>query len=228
LVNRGNRYGELGDSKKAIVDYSTVVEMAGASVEQKADAMNLRGVRNRRLRQFEQSVNDFTTVADMPGVSPYIRTYALFCLPEVMIPIRPLDESVASIQNAFEKGYPEANSYGGSPGDIIRMVLLREHHAWPKFIERFIPIYEKFGALNSLGSGLMKSIAFLDVEGHSKQQLDFWISSWKKFGVTHDELSISLSALNAAVQVITTGNDKPLFDLPLEIRRIVRPLLRTS
>ena len=228
LVNRGVTYGQLGESEKAIADYSAVIEMDEAPVDQRAMALVNRGVQYWHSQQFESSLNDFTAVAGMTGVSSSTKTNALFCMPEAMIPIRPPNESVESIQRAFDEGDAETSDYGGTPGDILRRIIGREHHSWPEFVERLIPVYAEYGALSSLGSGLTESIAALDAGGYSESQLDLWNSIWQKFGAKHDELSISLSALDAAVRVIKTGKDRPLFDLPLEIREIVRPLLKNT
>ena len=64
--------------------------------------------------------------------------------------------------------------------------------------------------------------------GFSETQLDLWNSAWQRFSAEYDELSIPLEALAASVQVIKTRNDRSLFGLPLEIRKIVQPLLKNS
>lgn len=57
-------------------------------------------------------------------------------------------------------------------------------------------------------------------EPKSVDQNESSINQWRsKTG--HD-------ALEAAVQVIKTRDDRPLFKLPLEIRKIVRPLLKNA
>jgi len=228
LVNRGYTYGQLGESEKAIADYSAVIEMEEAPADQKARALVNRGVRYWHSRQFGASLDDYTAVAEMSGVSPAVKTDALFCIPEAMIPIKSLDESVASLQRAFDEGDPEASDYGGTPRNVLRMILDRGHPSWAEFVERLIPIYAKYGALNSLSSGLTQSIEVLDGGEYSELQLDLWNSSWQQFGAEHEELSIALSSLDAAVEVIKTGSDRPLFDLPLEIRELVRGLLRNA
>jgi len=136
--------------------------------------------------------------------------------------------SVESIRRAFAEGDTETSEYGGAPRDILRMVMGREPDSWAEFIEAFVPIYAQHGALSTLASGLSESIAALDSGGYSDSQLDLWNSNWQRCGAQHDELSIALSSLNAAVQVIKTRNDRPLFALPAEIREIVRPLLNHS
>lgn len=145
-----------------------------------------------------------------------------------MIPIKPFNESVESVRRAFAEGDPETSQYGGTPRDIPRMVMGREPDSWAEFVEALVPIYAQYGAISTLASGLTESIAALDSGGYSDSQIDLWNSSWQRCGAEHDELSIALSAIDAAVQVIKTRNDRPLFALPSEIREIVRPLLKHS
>jgi hypothetical protein len=68
----------------------------------------------------------------------------------------------------------------------------------------------------------------LDSHDYSESQLDLWNAAWARAGEDFDELSIPLAALEAAVQVIKTGSDRPLFALPLEIRPLVIPLLKNT
>ena len=228
LFNRGITYGRLDESHKAIADYSAVIEMEEAPADEKAMALLNRGASYWHSRQFEASLNDYTAVAEMSGVSSSIRTGSLFWIPEAMIPIKSLDESVASLERAFCEGDPEASDYGGTPRDVLRMVLDQGHPSWAEFAERLIPIYAKYGALDSLGTGLTQTIEVLDGGEYSELQLDLWNSSWQRFGADLEELSIALASLSAAVQVIKTGSDRPLFDLPLEIRELVRGLLKNT
>jgi tetratricopeptide (TPR) repeat protein len=228
LVIRGVTYGQLGDSAKAMADFSAVIEMTDAPVDLKVDAMNLRGSLYRYSNQFDLALNEFAFVSNMAGASSSNKTKALFRIPLAMIPAKPTDESIAALQRAFDKGDSTTDEYGGSPRDILIEVLGREHAAWPEFVAKLIPIYARYRWLSPLGSGLTESIAVLDAGGFSESQLDLWNAAWSEFGAEYDELSIPLAALDAAIQVIKSGDDRPLFDLPLEIRKIVQPLLKNT
>ncbi len=228
LANRGYVYDQLNESDKAIADYTVVIEMEEGPIDWKAWALANRGIHYRNLLQFDLSLDDVMAIIEMADVSSSIRTVAFFNIPVTMIAIRSLDESIGSIQRAFAEGDAGTAYYGGTPRYILQMILSREHHSWPEYIEKLIPVYAEYEALDSLGSGLMESIIYLDSGSYSELQLDTWDSAWQKFGVEHDELSISLSALTAAVQVIRTGKDRALFNLPLEVRQIVRPLLKNT
>jgi len=228
LLNRGDTYSQLGDSEKAIADYSAVIEMAEAPVDVRAHAMNQRGNAYWQASQFDLAENEFTSVSNMTGVSSSNRTDALFCIPEAMIPTKPMHESIAALKRAFDEGDSTTTGYGGAPRDILKVVLGREPGSWPEFVKQLVPIYAQYGALDRLGSGLTESIAVLDAGGFSESQLDVWNAAWQKFGAEYEEFSIPLAALDGSIQVIKTGDDRPLFNLPLEIRKIVQPLLKNT
>ena len=228
LLGRGIAYNMLEEFEKEIADYSALVEMEEAPQQQVANAMNLRGSAYWRLRQFDRSERDFKTVIGLTNIASYTKTYALFSIVEAIVPTRAIDESVECLRRAFEKGDPDTGVYGGSPEGILRTVLMREHQSWREFIDKLIPIYAEYDALDKLGSGLTESIAALDEGDYSESQLDLWNGSWQEFGGKHDELRIALEALDAAVEVIKSKDDRALFGLPLEIRKIVRPLLKKT
>ncbi len=228
VLLRAPAYLEVGKREEAIADYAAVANMKEIASDQKADALLCRAAIYSHTHEYMQSVDDINAVMALPDLSWPKRTFALFYLVEPMIPIKPLNQSIESLQRAFQEGDRETSEYGGDPDGVLRMLLRREHQSWPEFIEKLIPVYAEYNALDKLGSGLTESIAALDEGDYSKPQLDLWNSSWQKFGGKHEELSIPLKALEAAVQTIKTGNDRPLFRLPLEIRDIVRPLLKKT
>ncbi len=228
LIHRGACYHQIGDTTRAMGDYTAVIELADTPADQKAMALGNRGATHWNSGEYDLALKDFLAASETDGVSSEERTWALFCIPEAMIPVRSISESIAAIQRAFAEGDPATEEYGGSSRDIIRMILRGAHESWAEYVERIVPIYAQYRALNSLGSGLAESISDLDAGGFSDEQLAQWNRAWQESGGPHDELSIPLAALDASIRAISTKSDRPLFDLPLEIRTIVRPLLKIT
>jgi tetratricopeptide (TPR) repeat protein len=67
--NRGLRYGQSGETAKAIADYDAVIQMADATAEQKARALVDRGVIYYQRGELENAIADFTSAIEMPGAS---------------------------------------------------------------------------------------------------------------------------------------------------------------
>ena len=66
---RAGVYSKTGEGKKAIEDYSAVIGLAGASVEQVAQALGNRGVTYMQTGEPERALKDFTAVIGLEGVS---------------------------------------------------------------------------------------------------------------------------------------------------------------
>jgi DNA polymerase III delta prime subunit len=230
LFNRGVTFAEQGDVERALANYSAVIEMADAPVDQKAKALVNRAVRKWHGQQFKESVADFEAVLAIPATSPKQRTEVLFAVIEPMIEYCSLDEISRTLIRAFVEGDAQCGEYGGTPHDLISMVLRRSPTEWPNYIAEITPLYVKYGVAEKLGQGVTKSIQYLDEGGFSKSQIDTWNSAWQQAGKGCEDLEIPLRCLDAAVEVMKSEppTDRPLFRLPLEIRGLIRPLLTRS
>ncbi len=230
FINRGVTYIEQGDVERALADYSAVIEMADAPAEDKAHALTSRGVQYWGKKQFKESAADFEAVLAIPAISPVQRTEALFAVVEPMIAYCGLEESKRALTRAFVEGDARIGEYGGTPQDLISMVLGRSPTEWPNYIAEITPLYVKYGVAEKLGQGVTKSIQHLDEGGFSKSQIDTWNTAWQQAGKGCDDLEIPLRCVDAAVEVMKSEppTDRPLFRLPLEIRGLIRPLLNRS
>ena len=230
FLNRAIAHYRQGDIERVLADYTAVVEMADAPVDLKAEALVNRGFQNCRAKKLKEAVADYEAVLEIPGVSAERCTEALFAKVEPMIELRSRGEIGQALTRAFKEGDPQASEYGGTPQDLLWMVLQRGPAEWDSYVSEIVPLFVKYGVAEKLGQGLTKSIQHLDEGGFSISQIDTWNSAWQQVGEGCDNLEIPLRCLNAAVEVMKAAppTDRPLFQLPLEIRRIVRPLLNRS
>jgi tetratricopeptide (TPR) repeat protein/DNA-binding transcriptional ArsR family regulator len=67
LLFRAQLSSSLGDPQSEIADYTAVIELPGAPVEQIAEALLNRGVTHDEVGDLQHSTADFTAVIDMPG-----------------------------------------------------------------------------------------------------------------------------------------------------------------
>jgi tetratricopeptide (TPR) repeat protein len=228
LVNRGVTFGQRDDAERELADYTSVIEMADAPREMVADALSNRSAVYRQLGQFGLAQQDIERILAIPDLSSQQRTAALFALPEAMAANASRDQVIAALESAFRTGDSAAEDYGGTPGDLLAMVLRRGHLEWERYIAALVPLYVHNKAAAKLGQGVTQTIELLATGGYSESQLDRWNEAWQKSGKGCEELEIPLQSLDAAVEAIKTKSDRPLFRLPLEIREIVRPLLAKS
>lgn len=230
LVNRGATYSQLGDTQSAIADNTTLLQMPDAPADQKINALLNRGVVHWKRKNWIASIADFKAALALPEILPEDRTKVLFALPEPMVAIEPLQRVVAALTTAFEEGDKSLEAYGGTPGDLLSMILQRGPSEWVGYADAIAPLYIQHGVAEKLGRGITQSIKILDEGDFSATQLDLWYQAWQGFGKESDELLIPLQCLRAAVEVLKSDppSDRPLFALPLEIRELVRPLLHNK
>lgn len=219
-----------GDFGSSIESLTAIIEMADAPLDPKAMALFGRGDLNWRNKQFKESAADYEVVLSLPSISPKQRTKALFAVVEPMIDYCSLDEIKKALTRAFDEGDAQTVEYGGTPDDLLLMVLRRSPAEWAGYISEIVPLYVAYGVAEKLGQGVTKSIQHLDEGGFSESQIDTWNSAWQQAGVGYDDLELPLRCLDAAVEVMKAEppTDRPLFRLPLEIRGLVRPLLKRS
>ena len=230
LFNRGVTYGQLGDTQAELADYTSVIEMPDAPVDQKAKALFNRGVTHWQGKDWQASLSDFEVLLEFPLNASVSRTQAIFAVPEPMVAIRSLSEVVAALARAFENGDKHSDDYGGTPHVLLSMVIERGPSEWAEYISAIAPLYIQYGVAEKLGQGVTRSIQFLDEGDFSSSQLDLWNQAWQKVGKDCEDLQIPLTCLDAAVEILKSDipTDRPLFRLPLEIRELIRPLLRKT
>ena len=228
LVYRGVTFGQRGDVEQELADYTAVIDMANAPAEQKAKALVYRGVTQWQMGQYgpgRQSIEHALTIPELPS---QLKTNALFALPETMVAVASPDQVIAALETAFRTGDSKAEGYGGNARDLLTRVLRRGHQEWEGYVSALVPLYVNHGVAAKLGQGVAHTIGLLAKEGYSESQLDLWNEAWQRSSQGCEELEIPLQSLDAAVEALKTGSDRPLFRLPLEIREVVRPLLAQS
>jgi tetratricopeptide (TPR) repeat protein len=230
LYFRGFKYGQQGDFELAISDFSAVVEMPDAPVELRAMALFNRGIANWRTKLFKESVADFEAFIAIPSISLNQRTEGLFAIVEPMVDLCSLEDVKKALARAFDEGARETSEYGGTPHDLLWMVLGRSPAQWADYITVIASMYIEHGCADKLGQGITKSIQYLDEGGFSKSQIENWNAAWQQAGQGSDALEIPLRCLDVAVEVMNSDppSDRALFRLPLELRGLIRPLLNRS
>lgn len=152
----------------------------------------------------------------------------MFALPEPLVEVGLLEDVSVELRRAFEENERTLEGYGGTPSRLFWMVQNRGSSDWDKYIGELVPLYLEFGVVDKLVSGLTQLISSLDQGDFSHAQLDLWDAAWQKHGAAVEDMEIAMSCLSAATKAIKTKSDRPLFQLPLEVRSLVRSLLTHS
>jgi tetratricopeptide (TPR) repeat protein len=228
LLNRGFMYGRLGKSDLELSDYTALIETPDAPVDQRAKALIKRSGYYWKNEMFGFALNELSKLAEDPGIPLRFRQEAMFYIPESIIPIGAWPDAVRALTKAFDEGDPSADDYGGTPHDLLKMVLRKGFVEWGACAADLVKIYQHYSACDKLCSGLTQSIAYLDEGDYSDTQLDAWNEAWQHAGQKNEACEVALRSLRCAIQAIKARSDRPLFELPLEIRELVLPLLQKT
>ncbi len=233
----GHADPELGLFKKAVAHLnvghydeslsccSAVISTSGIADDLKYSALVLRSLVYRAEGKFKEALSDFTLITQDFNTPAILQKKAMFLLADSMIPVGTWLDAMDALAKAFDAGDSNANYYGGLPHGILQMVLRKGHIEWATCAEDLVRIYAKYGVCDKLCNGLTQSIAFLDDGDFSETQLNAWNEAWQNAGQKHESCEVALRSLDCAVRAIKTKSDRPLFELPLEIRELILPLL---
>jgi DNA polymerase III delta prime subunit len=219
-----------GDLVLAVTHYASIIETPDAPADLKAKALVARGFFSWGDEEWQASLNDFEEALSIPEVTSESRTISLFALSVPMVALRSQQDVLAALTTAFEDGDRESQEFGGTPNDLLAMILKKGPSEWADYVAAITPLYVQHRVAEKLGQGITQSIQYLDEGGFSDSQRGIWNDAWQIAGKDCDDLQIPLECLDAAVDVMKSDppTDRPLFRLPLEIRQLVRPLLNNT
>ncbi len=228
LSLRAITYVQIGALDRALADFNAVIAVPELPVGQRAAVRVLMGATYWHAERYLESEEQFRAATAMVGVETDRRTLALFALPEPMVMTSSRAAVIEALRTAFREGDRGAPDFGGTPHDLLSMVLRRGHLEWGPYAADLVPLYAEHDAAALLGQGLIRTIRILDAGSYSEAHLALWNSAWQQAGAQHEALALLLLGLAAAVEAINTKSDRPLLRLPMELRTLIRPLLPVS
>lgn len=227
---RGLLHHQSGQHEQGLADCEWIIDSSEVSADLKAQAFFYRAATRLARQEVQASLADFHAALALDHVSTDIRTRALFALPEAMLYVANITDVMKALERAFREGDPKTEWYGGTSFGLVGVLVNFSAEVWPDYVKTITPLYIKYGAATKLGTSLTRTIEQFDKGGYSASQLDLWRAIWQEAGRGCEDLEIPLACLDAAVDVIKSQpkSDRALFRLPLEIRKLVRPLLSNS
>jgi hypothetical protein len=181
-------------------------------------------------QQLSAALAALQAVQQLTFAAPAHRTLALFAALEPALELSAPSEFLHALSHAFQHGAPDSHAFAGNPTRLLSRLLRRSPHDWHTYISRIATLFLQHQLGGRLAVAMVRCISTLDQAGLSAAQLQLWNSLWQQAGTGCPELQIALRCTAAAVSVLTGTRPsvRPLFQLPLEIRRLVRPLLSST
>jgi tetratricopeptide (TPR) repeat protein len=219
-TNRGWLLGELGRYDEALASYDKAIEVDPAD----ADALFSRGWVLGELGRYEEALASSEEAIELGEQCSCV----FFNRAEYLLALNRWDEGIGALDDALNRFAHADEPDIGDTEAIIRNLFNSTNDAalWRSRITTLITLYDKHQVISALGQGLVGSIPALMSDMVSDKAAQTWLEVWRELVSDRPEFQIPLRLLNAAVRYRQTKGDKRvLLELPIEERKLLKPLL---
>jgi tetratricopeptide (TPR) repeat protein len=225
LLNRGVGYGQQGQVDKAIADYTQLITLEDAPMESIAMALINRGVAMGKQSKFDLAIADYKKVINYPKIPEVLKNMSAFNIPKCYYLQLKKGKARKYLEKALKRGNKKQEHYPSNIEDTLVAIINLGSTHWQGEIIWLVKTFAQYKVLDSLGVGLIKSIATFNKDKALASSLEKWDKLWQKQASDFEEMQIPLQALNLSRLAIEQQSDKPLFALPKEIRDLVLTVL---
>jgi len=221
-------YAQLGDTEKAIADYSAVIDLPQASADHVAMARSNRGNAYWLLGNIEKAKQDLKTALTLEGTSKNIRVDCHLALATTSIATGAWDTGTASLTQGLREGNQQPPSYTGDSTHVINaffktgvMPETQQNRA-----SELIGIYQNYDSVSELGEAIIQHLGTLYSQADARpasDTLEAWATAWEGAGKDIDTLGLTLRILRTGIEFLKSkGEDRGiLFTLNKEEREIL-------
>jgi tetratricopeptide (TPR) repeat protein len=206
--------------EEALVSFDKVIELDPND----ALTWNMRGLLMSLLGWDEEAITSW----DKAIALSYQFSDAFFNRIEALLVINRWDEGIAALDDALNRFAHADEPNTGETRVIVRNLFksTNDPAIWRSRITTLITLYDKHQVISALGQGLVRSIPALMSEMVSDKAARTWLEVWRELVSDRPEFQIPLRLLNTAVRYRQTKGDKRvLLELPIEERKLLKPLL---
>jgi len=225
LFKRGLEYYQINKVEEAINDWSKIVDMPEAPKEEKAKALLNRSVTFINQGKTTLGLKGLNQLIQLDNAPEDVVNLALFMIPEVYFNLLQIDNAHIALKEAFIKGDKGSEYYPSNTKNILLSINQLGHSFWKEQITLILLLYSEFEVIDSLSSALIQSISFFIEDESLISLFKKWQQVWQQEGEKYKEMQLALQVLGAALLAVEQKSDKPLMELPKEIRELVLPML---
>ncbi|MCP4680326.1 MAG: tetratricopeptide repeat protein [Deltaproteobacteria bacterium] len=212
------RVGRLTESLAAL-------EKAVELEPDNSEAWSNLGVARSSLGRYEEALGAFDKSFELdPEPRDFHRcsNYAV-----ILCELNRWKEGTAALVEAFPRLSEKGGRDLGGEIAIVRNLLIRTQDAmrWGQFVQSWIELFGRYELLAALGQGLVRSIRILEIPWISNEVANAWNLLWQDLGGGHQGLDVALRLLGTAVKYRMGHDRRVLFELALEERQLLEPLL---
>jgi len=210
LLQRANFHSMSGESQNALADYTAVIELSGAPVEQVAMALFNRGVRFFRNGRKQESQSDFEALIRLPNAPSRNLVNSYLALSELHFSDGKWSEGFQALEKGLEWGAKAQPAYHGTAAGLIGVIFSAglSPEGRREKAGKLLETYGKHRALPVLGQSLVHHIGSVFRAGApfpSTDNLEGWASAWEQAAGAVADFRLSLRLLRTGIDFVKAG-----------------------
>ena len=219
---RGNTLRKLGQFQEAVASYDKAIELKADD----PDTWYFRGNALDILGRYEEALVSCDKAIELGDQSSSV----FFNRAIALLGLNRWDKGIAELENALDRLSQEQKkeAYAEDAELIFRHLFnsTKDTQVWKIQLSTLIALYDKYQVASTVGQGLVASIPALMSDMVSDKAARTWLEVWRELVSDRPEFQIPLRLLNTAVRYRQTKGDKRvLLELPIEERKLLKPLL---
>ncbi|MBR0573870.1 hypothetical protein QJU58_03995 [Pasteurella atlantica] len=224
LLGRSVAYLENGNKKQALHDVTQLIKTKNISNEWIIKALQLRSIIYLQQENISLCLSDLDKIENFKDIPLDIKYWLIFLKAKIHYSLLDIKNARNSLKKVFLEMDKESENYFVKNEWILGAISKLGTNYWKKEIEFLLSLYGKYCFLSYLASELIISIRIFINNETMHSSFRKWAELWREASATYPEMQPAIEALNASVEALAVGNDKPLFVLPKEIRELILPM----
>lgn len=148
---------------------------------------------------------------------------ARFTFAEIALARDDDESALERLAQALDVWTASEDGPAGEP-ELLCRILWARGTGW-SVATRLVDAYAETAAVNQLATGLTRSVSLLLDVGTTQAKAEAWFEAWRAGGEGHEELTVALAIVQAAVRWKADGDRAHLLALPAEQRAVLVELL---
>lgn len=228
LLKRSHLYAKEYDYKNAQYDITNAIEMPNISDNQKSVSLVMRAIYFLDTKKYDLAITDLLNCLLIKNIPDIAKINALFILANLYYIMQKFSKGYDTLSDAFE--FRNRNDIQNIVHDygILNSIIKSGFSNWENEISFLLPLYDKYKVMEYLSENLINTIDIFIHDDILLLHFNRWQELWQKEASDYEFMETPLKVLRVVREALEDKSDKPLFELPKEIRDLVLPLIEDA
>jgi len=221
--------GMYGKIEEAYMYASRLLRIDDLPAWQKFSTQSIYARLLRDKKEYKEAINILENIVTTKEANRKIIEEAYFLLTEVYYLTNNPEKARKALKKIFEYTQNESRMIEIFGMNNILAALARiPENKWSKEIDFLLKLFKNNQKLEYLSASLIRSVELFISDELLFQKLKRWSEIWSIKSKKLIQIQPAIKVLWASLLAIETKSDKPLFELPKEIRELVLPMIESA